>query len=233
MRHFIVAKPSYIADRLVDAGSRITDAWLNGAEPGTNLIETDEAGVPKDPRDIATLLATGVNLGPVQVAPVAPHAPNPTAPQAIPAQAAGGVQLAGDREYVPADGVESSEAAAARVESLKAQLAAAEEAAAALAAADPGDLAPEPPKRRDDAAAAAAAIPVRVVKDDNQDGGNGQGSGSQEPGPLDGSIEALTTHLETVSDAAEVDRLIAAEKGGKSRVGALAALDARKAALAG
>jgi hypothetical protein len=54
---------------------------------------------------------------------------------------------------------------------------------------------------------------------------------SKEPGPLDQSVADLTTHLETVTDAAEIDKLIAAEKGGKSRVTALDALEARKAAL--
>lgn len=207
MRHFIVASPSYIADRLLAQGSRITDAWLNGAEPGTNLIETDENGVPKKPEDVARLLAAGVNLGPVQVAPVMPHAPNPTQPQAVPGQAAGSVQIAGNREYVPADGVESNEAADARVERLRAELAAAEEAVAKVADASPADLEPEKPRRSDTPPA-------------------------QEPGPLDGSIEALTAHLETINDVSAIDALIAGEKGGKSRVGALAALDARKAALA-
>lgn len=233
MRHFIVAEPSYIADRLVAAGSRITDAWLNGAEPGTNLIETDEAGVPKDSADIARLLAAGTNLGPVEVAPVSPHAPNPTAPQAIPGQTAGSVQLAGDREYVPAAGVESNEAASARVERLKAELAAAEEAASRLASAAPEDLQPEPPRRVE-----TPLQPIPVVLVDpaqaGQDGQQGSGSGDQqpEPGPLDGSIASLTTHLEGVTDAAEIDRLIAAEKGGKSRTGALEALNARKSAIA-
>lgn len=58
------------------------------------------------------------------------------------------------------------------------------------------------------------------------------GASAAEPGPLDLSIEKLTDHLETVNDPAEIDRLIAAETGGKSRQGALAALEARKEALA-
>ena len=58
--------------------------------------------------------------------------------------------------------------------------------------------------------------------------GNGAGA---EPGPLDQSVEKLTAYLEGVDDAAEIDRLIEAEKGGKSRAGALAALEARKEAL--
>lgn len=54
-----------------------------------------------------------------------------------------------------------------------------------------------------------------------------------EPGPLDQSIPDLTAYLETVGDVGAVDALIAAEKGGKSRSGALEALEARKAALQG
>jgi hypothetical protein len=57
------------------------------------------------------------------------------------------------------------------------------------------------------------------------------GAPAVEPGPLDKSVPDLTAHLETVTDEAEIDKLIDAEKAGKSRVGALAALDARKAVL--
>jgi hypothetical protein len=51
--------------------------------------------------------------------------------------------------------------------------------------------------------------------------------------PLDGSVADLIAYLEGVDDIAEVRALIAAEQGGKTRVGALAALQARKAALQG
>lgn len=54
-----------------------------------------------------------------------------------------------------------------------------------------------------------------------------------DPGPLDKSIPDLTVYLETVSDVGTIDALIAAEKGGKSRNGAIDALEARKAALQG
>jgi hypothetical protein len=203
MRHFIVAADSYIADRLLAAGSRITDAWLNGATPGSNLIETDEAGVPLDPKDGARLLAAGVHLGPVQVAPVAPHAPNPTRPQSIPGQSGGSVMIAGDRGFVPGDGVESNEAADARVERLKTELAAAVEAAeAARSVADE----PEAPQRR------------------------GSDTGG-EPSPLDGSIADLTKSLASIDDTAELQRLRQQEVGGKSRTGALEAIDARFAEL--
>lgn len=56
-------------------------------------------------------------------------------------------------------------------------------------------------------------------------------TGQQDPGPLDKSIPELTAYLETVGDVGAIDALIAAEKAGNSRVGALAALDARKVAL--
>lgn len=49
-----------------------------------------------------------------------------------------------------------------------------------------------------------------------------------EPGPLDGSVEDLNTHLATMDDADEVQKLIDAETAGKSRKGALAALEARR-----
>lgn len=54
---------------------------------------------------------------------------------------------------------------------------------------------------------------------------------AEEPGPLDQSIPDLTAHLETVDDPATIDALIAAETAGNSRIGALEALNARKAAL--
>ncbi|ALH82908.1 hypothetical protein [Sphingopyxis macrogoltabida] len=57
------------------------------------------------------------------------------------------------------------------------------------------------------------------------------GSNQQDPGPLDKSIPDLTTYLEGVSDIGAIDALIEAEKAGNSRVGALAALDARKTTL--
>ena len=56
---------------------------------------------------------------------------------------------------------------------------------------------------------------------------------SDEPGPLDQSVEKLTAYLETVSDADEVESLIEAETAGKSRAGALAALNARRDAILG
>lgn len=57
------------------------------------------------------------------------------------------------------------------------------------------------------------------------------GEGAAEPGPLDQSIPKLTEYLATVEDVADIDQLIADETAGKSREGALAALNDRKAEL--
>jgi len=53
-----------------------------------------------------------------------------------------------------------------------------------------------------------------------------------EPGVLDQSIPDLTAHLETVTDAETLDALLSAEIAGKSRAGAIAAIEARRDALA-
>lgn len=63
-------------------------------------------------------------------------------------------------------------------------------------------------------------------------GGGSGGGAAGEPGPLDGSIEDLEAHVAGIEDPDEIDRLIEAETGGKSRVGALKALNARKDELA-
>lgn len=46
--------------------------------------------------------------------------------------------------------------------------------------------------------------------------------------PLDGSIEQVAEYLATVDDPAELDRLRANEVAGKTRKGALEAIDARR-----
>lgn len=63
-------------------------------------------------------------------------------------------------------------------------------------------------------------------------GGSGWGSGGGTANPLDGNVDAVTAHAGTVSDPAEIDRLIEAETAGQNRTGALKALNARKDALA-
>jgi hypothetical protein len=54
-----------------------------------------------------------------------------------------------------------------------------------------------------------------------------------EPGPLDQSIADLTAHIDGIDDADEIQRLIDAETAGKSRSGALAALNDRLTAING
>lgn len=49
-----------------------------------------------------------------------------------------------------------------------------------------------------------------------------------EPGPLDGNVDDLSAHLATVDDLDEVQRLLDAETAGKSRKGAIAAIEARR-----
>jgi hypothetical protein len=49
-----------------------------------------------------------------------------------------------------------------------------------------------------------------------------------EPGPLDGNVDELTAYLEGVDDPDAVQALIEAETAGKSRKGALAALESRR-----
>jgi hypothetical protein len=56
----------------------------------------------------------------------------------------------------------------------------------------------------------------------------GDGVQAAEPGPLDGNVDDLTAHLATVDDLDEVQRLLDAETAGKSRKGALAAIEARR-----
>lgn len=70
----------------------------------------------------------------------------------------------------------------------------------------------------------------KVAREAAEAGGDAEG-GAAEKDVLDGSIADLAAHLEGVSDIEEVRRLIRKEKGGKSRVGALEALEGRKADL--
>lgn len=206
MRHFVVIAPSFIRDQIAGIGSRVTDADLNGSTPGSALVEVSEDGRPLDSKDVERVRLALAGAAPIAVAPIAPHQPNPTSPQALPGQAAGGLMLAGrDLPYVAAGSADES--AASRVERLRSELAAAE----AEAAAAPADaLVPEPPVRR-----------------------SGDAGRPPEPGPLDGSIPDLETHLGTINDLAEVQALREGEVAGKSRTGALAAIDARIAELDG
>lgn len=84
-------------------------------------------------------------------------------------------------------------------------------------------------EERDDLKKEVEALTAKVAE--LEEAGEGSGSDADEPGPLDGSIEELTTHIDAVDDAAEIQRLVDAEKAGKSRKGALDALNARLEAL--
>lgn len=55
-----------------------------------------------------------------------------------------------------------------------------------------------------------------------------EGGDAAEPGPLDGGVDDLEAYLEDVDDVDVVQKLIDAETAGKSRKGALAALEARR-----
>lgn len=55
-----------------------------------------------------------------------------------------------------------------------------------------------------------------------------EGGDAAEPGPLDLSVGDLAVHLATVENVDDVQKLIDAETAGKSRKGALAALEARR-----
>ncbi|MBV9528170.1 hypothetical protein [Sphingomonas sp.] len=114
MKTFLLKEPHFIGGTLLAAGSRVTEAELAGSKPGQGLVEIGANGQPKHKEDAEDLRHLGISAAPIEVAPVSPHAPNPTAPQALPAHNVGEVLPAG--EYVAAEGVESNEAAAARAE---------------------------------------------------------------------------------------------------------------------
>lgn len=66
---------------------------------------------------------------------------------------------------------------------------------------------------------------------DTTDNANGDAKQDEEPGLLDKNITDLTEALKSVTSTDELDKLLAAEKAGKSRSGATAAIEARKAEL--
>jgi hypothetical protein len=59
----------------------------------------------------------------------------------------------------------------------------------------------------------------------------GEAVAATEPGPLDLSVAKLTEHLETVTDLGDLEALMASEKAGKTRDGAVKAIQARIDAL--
>lgn len=123
MKRFILEEPHFIGGTLLAAGSIVNEAELgefkkdgktHKVEPGQFLIEVNAKGEPVKNEDRERLQNLGISAVPIEVAPVAPHAPNPTAPQALPPHGVGEVVPAG--HFVAADGVESDEAAEARAE---------------------------------------------------------------------------------------------------------------------
>ena len=128
-KHFVLSEVSFIGGALLAVGSRVTSDDLgtyidakDGKEkevsPGRTLIEIDgDTGQPVNKGDYAALQGIAGSLSVEPIAAVAPFAPHPTRAQGAPAQPPGGVSLAerGLRTG-PAEGVESNEAAAARLE---------------------------------------------------------------------------------------------------------------------
>jgi hypothetical protein len=115
MARYILLQPHFIGGTLLAAGSIVTDEDLGeGVEAGNEMVEVNAKGQPKSKEDADRLRGLGIPTEPIEVAPVSPHAPNPTMPQALPPHGIGEVEPAGN--FVPADGVESDEAAAARAE---------------------------------------------------------------------------------------------------------------------
>lgn len=216
MKRWILLEASYIASTLLAPGSVVTEEDLGpDTEPGRALVEVDENLQPVTDDGRRQLLQSGVlPLGTAQIAPVNPHAPNPTRPQAIPPRAVLDPALATDRGYVPAEGVESNEAVSARAEQTDQLIRRQAEIS------EQGQAQPEAPQRRTSARST----------DSGSTGGEGGGE-PIEPGPLDQSIEKLSAHLDGVDDRDELTRLRAAETAGKSRTGALDAIDARIAAI--
>ena len=126
-KRYQLTEPAFIGGALLAEGSRITDDDLpvgpDPRNPGKTMrspppetaIEIDANGVAVNKADRVIQETIGA-AQPIQVAPIQPHAPNPTAPQALPGHGVASPLPVG--EYVPAEGVESNEAAAARAEQL-------------------------------------------------------------------------------------------------------------------
>ena len=117
MKRYLLTEAAFIGAALLAAGSIITENDLPvGPHPDTendedfrspppdSAIEIDSNGQPVKKRDRATMQALG--LGVTEVAPIAPHAPNPTMPQALPPHGVGDTLPPGT--YVPADGAQGS-----------------------------------------------------------------------------------------------------------------------------
>lgn len=118
MKRWMLSEPAFIGAALLAAGSIITETDLPigldpddeegeremRSAPPTSAIEINENGQAVKKKDRGAAAALGIGV--VEVAPIAPHAPNPTMPQALPAHGVGEALPAGT--YVPADGAQGS-----------------------------------------------------------------------------------------------------------------------------
>ncbi len=150
MKRWMLTEAAFIGAALLAAGSIITEEDLpvgidptdeDGereirSEPPTSSIEINEKGEAIRKKDRAAAAALGI--GYTEVAPIAPHAPNPTMPQALPPHGVGETLPPGT--YVPADGAQGS------AEALDAEMVAA--TAGPMAAAAPPEATETRPKRR-------------------------------------------------------------------------------------
>lgn len=154
MKRYLLTEAAFIGAALLAAGSIITENDLPvgphpdpendddyRSPPPESAIEIDTNGQPVKKRDRATLAALGLGAPAVEVAPIAPHAPNPTMPQALPPHGVGETLPPGT--YVPADGAQGSAG------ELDAEMIAATSGASpTAAAAPPADTQATAPKRR-------------------------------------------------------------------------------------
>lgn len=145
MKHFVVIAGSFIGGILVAPGSFVNEDDLQGATPGSNLVEIDEAGRPVNSDDLAKLQGISFNPSRSEIAAVSPHAPNPTRPQAIPGRQPFDAPLVRDGGWEPSQGVESDEAKEARIAILESELLKLKGVNDAI---DEANENPEPPQRR-------------------------------------------------------------------------------------
>lgn len=101
MKRWMLTEAAFIGAALLAAGSIITEEDLPvgidptdeegereiRSDPPTSSIEINEAGQAVKKKDRAAAAALGI--GYTEVAPIAPHAPNPTMPQALPPHGVG------------------------------------------------------------------------------------------------------------------------------------------------
>lgn len=150
MKRWMLTEAAFIGAALLAAGSIITENDLpvgpdpddeDGereirSAPPTSAIEINEDGQAVKKKDRAAAAALGIGV--VEVAPIAPHAPNPTMPQSLPPHGVGEVLPTGT--VVPADGAQGS------AEALEAEMLAA--TPGPMAAAAPPAKVETAPKRR-------------------------------------------------------------------------------------